>query len=216
MTRLAIARFNIDGTDKSFLRRFEADGPRASLDDEPGFERETRYRAVALAGRYWTYEPDPAFTIILESSERADSPQALPGLWGSEGAPATSDESTCLRTQIFGRDDPLAYARVLIAQMNVTPARLEEFHDWYNNEHIPQAGSIPGFGTDHRRFELEKTFTGDPWRAPRFMAMYEILADADVMAAINSDEYRKWSGDFLNRWRDGTTDEVSTICERVS
>jgi hypothetical protein len=214
MTRLAITRFNIETADESVQARFGSDRL-LGLADGP-FERETRYVALSLAGRYWTYERNPEFTIILEASEHRELPDSLLGQLGGAAEPTASDQSICTRVQIFGKDDPLAYSRVLMAQMNVTPSRLEEFHDWYNNEHIPQAGAIPGFGTDHRRFELESALAGEPAHTPRFLAMYEIRDDADVMAAINSDEYRAWSGDFLARWRDGTSDEVSTICERVA
>jgi hypothetical protein len=216
MTKLMIARFNSGRADETFAPRFGSEKLDTVTAGDLGVDRETRYRALALTGRYWTYRPDPEFTIVLELSKDTDEPTVLLDRWGSEWGSVAHDTAICSRNQIVGRDDSLAYSRVLIAQMNVAPPREQEFHDWYNDEHIPQAGQIPGFGTDHRRYQLENDYSGGAPGVQRFMAMYEILADADLEAAINSDEYRDWSGDFLARWRDDTTDEVSTICERVS
>ena len=50
------------------------------------------------------------------------------------------------RTAAAGRRLPHrpAPARLLVASMNVDPAAEPEFNEWYNAEHLPQLGAVPG------------------------------------------------------------------------
>jgi hypothetical protein len=192
----------------------------------PGFRaNHRRYEALTFGGKYWTYRPDPRFTALYELRSEADLQSSIDSdeyaAWSGDflrrWRARTENEVSIMCEQIFGADAPLDFRLVLIAQMNVDPEREEEFNQWYNEIHIPQAGMIPGFGTDHRRFGSFE-LRGKHWHYrpnPRYTALYEILPDTDVQEAIDSDEYREWSGDFLARWRTGTSDEVSTICRRI-
>lgn len=226
MNRVLIARMNADA---SVVGEFNAwyDGEHmAQVAAIPGFgDEHRRYTAEAYEGKYWNYETHPEFTAVYAVEPDADRQAAIDSdqyaAWSGDflarWRERTRDEVSIMCDQVFGREDPLPYERLLIAQMNVAPEHEDEFNHWYNEEHIPQAGQIPGFGADHRRFraiELE----GRHWHYrpnPLYTAMYEILPGADVLNAINSDEYRAWSGDFLARWRDRTSDEISTICRRI-
>ena len=51
--------------------------------------------------------------------------------------------------------------------LHVPPEREEEFHDWYNLEHIPQIVALPGL-VSARRYEV-------PDGKPKFMAWYETV-----------------------------------------
>jgi hypothetical protein len=107
--------------------------------------------------------------------------------------------------------------RVLIARMNAAEEIIAEFNDWYNKEHMERARSIPGFGSDHRRYEA-LALKGKYWDYrpdPRFTAIYPLERDGDIQASIDSEEYGRWSGDFIARWRDRTRDEVSIMCEQI-
>ena len=109
--------------------------------------------------------------------------------------------------------------RVLIARMNADRSSTEEFNRWYNGAHMKQASSIPGYGPNHRRYQAQAFTPGNshwPYRPhPEYTAIYEIKPETDLLRAINSDEYRAWSGDFLAQWRDRTSNEVSVLCDQV-
>ncbi|MGC2412219.1 MAG: hypothetical protein WA459_05930 [Stellaceae bacterium] len=49
-------------------------------------------------------------------------------------------------TQLFPGDGiaPEGAAGVLLIAMNVAPEHESEFNEWYNTEHVPQLGSVPG------------------------------------------------------------------------
>lgn len=192
----------------------------------PGFGREhRRYEAIALEGKYWDYRPDPRFTAIyeidpsadLESSINSDEYKAWSEDFLARWRDRTQNEVSVLTEQIFGNEGPTDHQHVLFVQMNVNPEAENEFNEWYEKEHIPQTAGIPGFGTDHRRFRSLEV-EGRYWhykRLPLYTAIYSIEPDADLLGAINSDEYKAWSGDFLARWRDRTFGEVSTLCRRI-
>ena len=59
----------------------------------------------------------------------------------------------------------------------VSAEREAEFNDWYDNVHIPEILTIPGFQSA-RRFELRhsETVPADPSKR-RYVAVYEIEAD---------------------------------------
>lgn len=54
----------------------------------------------------------------------------------------------------------------LLVTMEPPPSREEEFNDWYDNEHIPERGSLPGFESA-RRFVCT-----DGW--PKYLATYDL------------------------------------------
>jgi hypothetical protein len=192
----------------------------------PGFATgHRRFKALSVEGQHWTYVPDPEYTAVyeigddsdVEAAINSDEYEAWSGDFLAQWRDRTHDEVSILVEQIFGVEGPIDYQQVLIAQMDVVPEREDEFNHWYNEIHIPGAGGIPGFGTDHRRFR-SFDLQGKYWDyqgKPRYTAMYELHPDTDIQAAINTDEYKAWSGDFLAQWREGTLGEVSTMCTRI-
>jgi hypothetical protein len=62
---------------------------------------------------------------------------------------------------------------LLVASMNVGPAAEADFNDWYNAEHLPQLGAVPGV-LSARRFRAT-----DPASERRYLALYH-LKDTDV------------------------------------
>ena len=62
---------------------------------------------------------------------------------------------------------------LLVASMNVEPAAEAEFNEWYNAEHLPQLGAVPGV-LSARRFRATDTES-----ERRYLALYH-LRDAGV------------------------------------
>ena len=58
---------------------------------------------------------------------------------------------------------------VMVVMMDVDPADEEEFHRWYNQQHIPERLEIPGY-VSARRFQLE---SGDDGML-KFMCLWEM------------------------------------------
>jgi hypothetical protein len=85
------------------------------------------YRAIGGAnGSVWTKR----ITAIAKRLLRFEGTQIVPGdLLGPEEANG-----------------------LLVASMNIDPAAEPEFNEWYNTEHLPQLGSVPGVLTA-RRFQ---------------------------------------------------------------
>lgn len=226
MKRYLFARMNADEQhDDEFNQWY--DGPHIQgAAGIPGFGTDhRRFKAVAVEGTYWSYVPNPEYTAIYEIQDGADVAAAINSdeyrEWSSDfleqWRDRTRDEVSILVEQIFGDEGPIDYTQVLIAQMDVVPDREDEFNHWYNEVHIPGASGIPGFGADHRRFR-SYDLKGKYWTyqgKPRYTAMYAIEPDVDIQTAIDTDEYKAWSGDFLAQWRDGTIGEVSTMCRRI-
>ena len=65
---------------------------------------------------------------------------------------------------------------------------LDELHDWYNNEHIPERMSCPGFVVGQRFTAVEGV--------PRWLALYELATPA----ALESPEYLSFKGSAETPW----------------
>lgn len=69
------------------------------------------------------------------------------------------------------------------------PAEMEqEFHSWYNNEHVPERVTMPGFVRCRRFIALEGS--------PRWLATYEM----DSIGVLQSPEYLRCMGDNVSAW----------------
>jgi hypothetical protein len=77
---------------------------------------------------------------------------------------------------------------LLLVMADITPALDEEFNRWYDEEHVPERLSIPGF-LGGRRF---KAVEGEP----RYLALYD-LKSVDVLA---SEPYRYFRGAGETAW----------------
>ena len=77
---------------------------------------------------------------------------------------------------------------LLLAMMEPPPGATEEFHAWYDTEHIPQRKAVKGFITALRFVCTEG------W--PRYVAIY----DLDSAAVLDAPEYRAIGGENLSPW----------------
>ena len=78
-----------------------------------------------------------------------------------------------------------------MALTSCKPGREEEFHEWYNNYHLPEAVSISCYRSG-RRFRLT-AISGDdtPWE---YLAFYRFVGPAKDMHPTLSEEMKasKW------------------------
>ena len=88
---------------------------------------------------------------------------------------------------------------LLIASFDFSGAAADEFHDWYDLEHIPEREAVPGFGACER-------WIGDG--NPNFsVATY----DLDTVEVLQSDAYKAIGGANLSAW----SKRVTAKCERL-
>src|SRR5258708_38275753 len=77
---------------------------------------------------------------------------------------------------------------ILIAAMNIGGAGEDEFHDWYDTEHLPERQRVPGFLLCQRWIGVQ-----DPKIS---VATY----DLDSASVLQSAGYRAIGGDNLSPW----------------
>ena len=77
---------------------------------------------------------------------------------------------------------------LLLVTMEPPPAMAEEFHDWYDTEHVPERLAVPGIRNATRWVCLHG------W--PRYLALY----DLDSPSVMDSPAYRAVSGDRFSAW----------------
>jgi hypothetical protein len=92
----------------------------------------------------------------------------------------------------------MAYG-ILIAAMNIANAAEDEFHDWYDTEHLPERQRVPGFlvcqrwiGTDDRKVSV---------------ATY----DLETVGVLQGPEYRAIGGENLSPWSKRVTGRVERL-----
>jgi hypothetical protein len=88
---------------------------------------------------------------------------------------------------------------ILIAAMNIGNAAEDEFHDWYDTEHLPERQRVRGFllcqrwiGTDDRKVSV---------------ATY----DLDTVSVLQGPEYRAIGGENLSPWSKRVTSRVERL-----
>jgi hypothetical protein len=67
---------------------------------------------------------------------------------------------------------------LLLVMMDIDPAHEDDFNRWYDEEHVPERTSCPGFRTGRRFVSVEG--------GPKYLAIYE-LDDPDV---LDSEAYK--------------------------
>ena len=142
----------------------------------PGFVGAQRYQAI---------EGEPKYQALyeLESVDVLESPEyKRVSELRSEGTQRIMPQFRNLQrgvyTQIFpegaqAAPAPAGTKAVLLVGLAVPPEREEEFHAWYNTEHIPFLSAVPGV-LRARRFAPTDG-------SRRYLAVYE-FADPDVMS----------------------------------
>ena len=100
---------------------------------------------------------------------------------------------------------PSGAGGLLVASMNVDPAAEPEFNEWYNAEHLPQLGAVPGV-LAARRYRSEET---NPER--KYLALYH-LTDPEVS---RSDAWKKAANTpWTERMRPHFRDPLVFRCRR--
>ncbi|HTZ77499.1 MAG TPA: DUF4286 family protein [Stellaceae bacterium] len=77
---------------------------------------------------------------------------------------------------------------LLLVMVDVDPEQEDELNRWYEEEHIPERLSIPGFLRARRFVALEGS--------PKYLALYELAGPE----ALQSDEYRRWKNENATEW----------------
>jgi len=88
---------------------------------------------------------------------------------------------------------------ILIAAMNIGNAAVDEFHDWYDTEHLPERIAVPGFLKCHRWIGVQD--------AKISVATY----DLDSIAVLQSPGYRAIGGENLSPWSKRVTSRVERL-----
>jgi hypothetical protein len=88
---------------------------------------------------------------------------------------------------------------ILIAAMDFSNVPDDEFHDWYDTEHIPERQRVPGFLT------LQRWIGAD--NPKQSVAAY----DLDGLGVLQSPEYRAIGGENLSPWSKRVTSRVERL-----
>jgi hypothetical protein len=88
---------------------------------------------------------------------------------------------------------------ILLVAFDFTNAHEDEFHDWYDLEHVPERQRVPGFGACERWINVS-----NPKQA---VATYEL----DSIGVLQSAAYRAIAGDNLSIW----SKRVTAMCTRL-
>src|SRR5882672_5897564 len=88
---------------------------------------------------------------------------------------------------------------ILIAAMNFSDVAEDEFHDWYDLEHVPERLRVPGFINAERWIDEQNPKT--------HVATY----DLDSAGVLATPAYRAVGGNNQSVW----TKRVSGMCRRI-
>ncbi len=88
---------------------------------------------------------------------------------------------------------------LLLVAFDFKNAHADEFHDWYDLEHVPEREAVPGFGLCERWISVD-----DPTLA---VASY----DLDALAVLRSDAYKAIAFENLSVW----SKRVTAMCDRI-
>ena len=88
---------------------------------------------------------------------------------------------------------------LLIAGFDFAGAHSDEFHDWYDLEHLPERTRVPGFKSCTRWIGEENAYSS--------IATYEL----DSVGVLDSDAYRAIAYDNLSPW----SKRVTSMCQRL-
>ncbi len=87
----------------------------------------------------------------------------------------------------------------LIAAMNVAQAVEDEFHDWYDTEHLPERQRVPGFLVCQR------------WIGASDRKISVATYDLDNVAVLKSPAYLAIGGENLSPWSKRVTSQVERL-----
>jgi len=87
----------------------------------------------------------------------------------------------------------------LIAAMNIARAAEDEFHDWYDTEHLPERQRVPGFLVCQR------------WIGAHDRKVSVATHDLDTVAVLKSPAYLAIGGENLSPWSKRITGRVERL-----
>ena len=88
---------------------------------------------------------------------------------------------------------------LLFAAFDFSGAHADEFHDWYDLEHIPERLRVPGF------------LNAERWIAEDSDSIHVATYDLENPAVLASPAYRAVTGDHQSPW----TGRVTAMCHRI-
>lgn len=88
---------------------------------------------------------------------------------------------------------------LLVAAFDFSTAHADEFHDWYDLEHVPERQAVPGFGTCER------------WLSDEEASIAVATYDLDSIEVLRSDAYKAVAYDNLTVW----SKRVTAMCRRL-
>jgi len=169
-----------------------------------------------LNAERWIGADNPSFAVAtydLETHAVMNSP-AYTAVGGANGSVwtkrVTSKAKRIMRFEgelIVPGDKvaPSGAGGLLVASMNVDPAAEAEFNEWYNAEHLPQLGAVPGV-LSARRFRA----AGDEVER-KYLALYHLQDPAVAM----SDAWKKAGNTpWTERMRPNFRDLLVIRCKR--
>jgi hypothetical protein len=100
-------------------------------------------------------------------------------------------------------DSPTGAGGLLVNAMNVAPEHDAEFNEWYDHEHIPALGAVPGV-LSARRFKDSKG-------THRYLALYHLTTPEVTMGA----DWKNAAGTpWTDRLRPHFRDHLRILCRR--
>jgi hypothetical protein len=88
---------------------------------------------------------------------------------------------------------------ILIAAMNIGNAKDDEFHDWYDTEHVPERERVPGFLTCQR------------WMGTVDKRVSIATYDLETVDVLKSPGYQAIGGENLSPWSKRVTSRVERL-----
>ena len=169
-----------------------------------------------LNAQRWIGVEDPKLSLATYDLDEVGVLQSPPyqAIAGANSSPWTKRTARFRKslmrfegTQLFPGDKtaPDGAAALLLVSMNVAPEHENEFNEWYNTEHIPALGSVPGTLSARRYRGTGAT--------QRYAALYH-LAGPDVVssAAWKTAANTPWTEKMRPHFRD----HLRFACARYS
>jgi hypothetical protein len=88
---------------------------------------------------------------------------------------------------------------LLVAAFDFSTAHADEFHDWYDREHLPERQRVPGFGACERWIGVERP------------AIAVATYDLDTVEVLRSPAYKAIAYENLSPW----SKRVTAMCKRL-
>jgi hypothetical protein len=161
-----------------------------------------------LNAERWIGAENPKFAVATYDLETLSVLQsaAYKAVGGANGSPWTKRvTSKAKRIMRFVGDQlvpgdaaaPSGAGGLLVASMNVDPAAESEFNEWYNHEHLPQLGAVPGV-LSARRFRA-----GEADVERKYLALYHMTGpDVASSEAWQKAANTPWTARMRPHFRD--------------